>query len=183
MKIIGFVPYKLNLGVSVHMKNFLRQASSFLAPILFCLVIPYFLITVKHRVFIFNPSVILIILGALICLGCMLVFVLTARMIILIGKGTIMPWDPTCKLVVAGVYRYVRNPMILSVIMIEAGESLLFASIWLGLIAFLFFAINHVYFILSEEPGLEKRFGQEYLEYKKNVPRWIPRLKPWNQGG
>jgi protein-S-isoprenylcysteine O-methyltransferase Ste14 len=53
----------------------------------------------------------------------------------------------------------------------------------LGLIAFLFFAINHVYFILSEEPGLEKRFGQEYLEYKKNVPRWIPRLKPWNQGG
>jgi protein-S-isoprenylcysteine O-methyltransferase Ste14 len=93
-----------------------------------------------------------------------------------------MPWDPTRKLVVAGVYRYVRNPMILSVIMIEAGESFLFGSICLGLTALLFFVINHVYFILSEEPGLEKRFGLEYVEYKKNVPRWIPRLKPWNQG-
>ena len=33
--------------------------------------------------------------------------------------------------------------------------------------------------ITSEEPGLEKRFGAEYVEYKRNVPRWIPRLKPW----
>ena len=97
-------------------------------------------------------------------------------MIILIGNGTIMPWDPTRKLVVAGDYRYVRNPMILSVITIEVGEALLFASIWLGLIALLFFAINHVYYF-SEEPGLEKRFGQEYLVYKNNVPRWFPRIK------
>jgi len=97
-------------------------------------------------------------------------------MIILIGNGTIMPLDPTRKLVVAGDYRYVRNPMILSVITIEVGEALLFASIWLGLIALLFFAINHVYYF-SEEPGLEKRFGQEYLVYKNNVPRWFPRIK------
>jgi protein-S-isoprenylcysteine O-methyltransferase Ste14 len=98
------------------------------------------------------------------------------------GKGTIMPWDPSHRLVVAGIYQYVRNPMILSVIMIVAGEALLFASIWLGLVALIFFAINHVYFILSEEPGLEKRFGEEYMEYKKNVPRWIPRLRPWKPG-
>jgi protein-S-isoprenylcysteine O-methyltransferase Ste14 len=161
------------------MKHILRQASSFIPPILFCIVIPYFLVTGKHRVFIFNPSIILVILGALICLAGLLVFILTTRMIILIGKGTIMPWDPTRKLVVAGIYQYVRNPMILSVIMVEAGEALLFASIWLGLVALIFFVINHVYFILSEEPGLEKRCGEEYTEYKKNVPRWIPRLKPW----
>jgi protein-S-isoprenylcysteine O-methyltransferase Ste14 len=65
------------------------------------------------------------------------------------------------------------------VITIEAGEAILFASPWLALIALLFFAINHVYFIISEEPGLDKRFEQAYREYKKNVPRWIPRLKPW----
>jgi protein-S-isoprenylcysteine O-methyltransferase Ste14 len=45
--------------------------------------------------------------------------------------------------------------------------------------AILVFIINTVYFIFSEEPGLQKRFGEEYVEYKKNVPRWIPRLKPW----
>jgi protein-S-isoprenylcysteine O-methyltransferase Ste14 len=43
------------------------------------------------------------------------------------------------------------------------------------------FGVNHVYFITSEEPGLYKRFGDEYLEYKKNVPRWIPRLTPWSR--
>ena len=90
-----------------------------------------------------------------------------------------MPWNPSRSLVVAGIYRYIRNPMILSVIMIEVGEALLFASVWLGILAVIFFIINHVYFVLSEEPGLEKRFGEDYIEYKKNVPRWIPRLKPW----
>jgi protein-S-isoprenylcysteine O-methyltransferase Ste14 len=88
----------------------------------------------------------------------------------------------THKLVTASLYGYLRNPMILSVIAIEAGEALLFASYWLALIAVLFFVVNHVYFIFSEEPGLEKRFGQEYIEYKNNVPRWIPRLKPWHPG-
>jgi len=59
------------------------------------------------------------------------------------------------------------------------GESLLFHSKNIFTWFVLFFIINYVYFILSEEPGLEKRFGAEYLEYKRNVPRWIPRLKPW----
>ena len=72
--------------------------------------------------------------------------------------------------------------MIMSVITIEAGEALLFASWWLTLLAALFFIINTVYFIFSEEPGLEKRFGDEYRQYKKNVPRWLPRLKPWHPG-
>jgi protein-S-isoprenylcysteine O-methyltransferase Ste14 len=167
------------------MKNFLRQTSSFIAPILFCIVIPYILSTSRNHPpnsFVFTSSVTLLILGTMICFVGVVVFVLTTRMIILIGNGTIMPWDPTRKLVVAGIYRYVRNPMILSVIMIETGEALLFASVWLGLVGLLFFAINHVYFIFSEEPGLEKRFGQDYVMYKKNVPRWIPRLKPWHTG-
>jgi protein-S-isoprenylcysteine O-methyltransferase Ste14 len=40
---------------------------------------------------------------------------------------------------------------------------------------------NHIYFVYSEEPGLAERFGNEYTEYKKNVPRWIPRLTPWEK--
>ena len=48
-----------------------------------------------------------------------------------------------------------------------------------GLWAVGFFLVNHVYFLFSEEPGLEKRFGEGYRAYRANVPRWIPRLRPW----
>jgi protein-S-isoprenylcysteine O-methyltransferase Ste14 len=100
-------------------------------------------------------------------------------MFILIGNGTIMPWDPTKKLIVVSLYSHVRNPMILSLIILQVGEAVLFASNGIAVLAILNFVINTIYFIYSEEPGLEKRFGEEYIEYKKNVPRWIPRLTPW----
>jgi protein-S-isoprenylcysteine O-methyltransferase Ste14 len=93
-----------------------------------------------------------------------------------IGRGTIMPWDPTRKLVAVGPYQYVRNPMITGVIAMVAGEALFFGSTAIGILVTIFFALNHVYFIFSEEPGLEKRFGESYREYKKRVPRWIPRM-------
>ena len=164
------------------MKYIFRQASSFVAPILFCVVFPYILIAGRQRVSEINPAAGLALLGAAVCLVGLVLFILSVRMLILIGNGTIMPWDPTRKLVTGSLYGYVRNPMILSVIMIEAGEALFFDSWWLALLALVFYLINTIYFILSEEPGLEKRFGQEYLEYKKHVPRWIPRLNPWHPG-
>ena len=78
-----------------------------------------------------------------------------------------------------GPYRHVRNPMISGVALILAGEALLWRSgalaLWLGV----FFVINHTYFLLSEEPGLERRFGESYRAYRANVPRWIPRARPW----
>ncbi len=173
---------RINPEDKIRVKNLVRQASSFIPPILFCIVIPYFLVRGEHKGYFFNPSFVLEILGGLIICGGLLIFIITTRLIILIGKGTIMPWDPSRSLVVAGIYQYVRNPMILSVILIETGEALLFASIWLGILGLIFFIINHIYFVFSEEPGLEKRFGDEYIEYKKNVPRWIPRLSPWKPG-
>jgi protein-S-isoprenylcysteine O-methyltransferase Ste14 len=104
---------------------------------------------------------------------------MTIWLFINIGKGTLAPWSPTKKLVIIGPYRHVRNPMIASVIIILLGESIAFGSTWIFLWFLLFFGINHIYFVNSEEPALEKRFGGEYLIYKKNVPRWIPRLRPW----
>ncbi len=164
------------------MKYFARQASSFAAPVFFCLILPYLLVKPRYDEagMIFNPVPFLAILGGLVCLVGLVAFILAVRMLIQIGRGTIMPWDPTRRLVTGSLYAYVRNPMIMSVLAIVAGEALLFGSEWLGLAAALFFGVNHVYFIFSEEPGLEKRFGQEYVEYKRNVPRWIPRLKPWH---
>ncbi len=122
---------------------------------------------------------------ALICLGLalfLLGFFLSLWTMLLfanIGRGTLAPWNPTKKLVVLGPYAYVRNPMLSGVLTIILGESFIFCSLGVFAWALLFFLINTLYFIFSEEPGLEKRFGAEYLEYKKNVPRWIPRLRPW----
>lgn len=164
------------------MKNILRHLSSFIAPIVMCIVVPYLIIRAEQSSStrpLINPSSILAILGIVVGVAGLIGLIATIRMFILIGNGTIMPWDPTRKFIVAGLYRHVRNPMILSLIIVQVGEALWFASWGIALLALINFALNTVYFIYSEEPGLEKRFGEEYAEYKKNVPRWIPRLRPW----
>lgn len=69
--------------------------------------------------------------------------------------------------------------MITSVAGVLLGEALLFGSWVVGVWALLFVLVNHTYFVLSEEPGLALRFGEGYQVYKANVPRWIPRLTPW----
>ena len=96
------------------------------------------------------------------------------------GKGTLAPWKPTQNLVVEGPYRYVRNPMISGVLCILIAESLMLQSVPIFYWALIFFVINYIYFIVKEEPDLQKRFGKDYEIYKKNVPRWIPRNSPWN---
>ena len=96
-----------------------------------------------------------------------------------VGEGTLAPWDPPKKLVVRGIYRHVRNPMITGVTLIIIGEAILFASIPMLVWAIAFFAANIIYLPLVEEPQLEKRFGSDYATYKANVPRWLPRIKPW----
>jgi protein-S-isoprenylcysteine O-methyltransferase Ste14 len=94
-----------------------------------------------------------------------------------VGKGTLAPWDPTKELVVIGPYRHVRNPMISGVAGMLLGEALFFGSAFLAGWFLLFVLINHTYFILSEEPGLERRFGFAYTDYRRRVPRWLPRRK------
>jgi len=96
------------------------------------------------------------------------------------SAGTNMPWDPAPELILTGIYRYVRNPMHIGVFSIMIGEGIILGSIII--LGFVTFAIIlHLFYIpFSEERGLENRFGEEYLTYKENVPRWIPRLTPWN---
>ena len=104
-------------------------------------------------------------------------WVWTVRLLARIGKGTLAPWDPTERLVVAGPYRYVRNPMITAVLTVLIGEALLFGSWAIAVWAAAFFALNWPWFVLHEEPRLERRFGDEYRAYKRAVPRWLPRLR------
>ena len=106
----------------------------------------------------------------------------TVRLFADVGEGTLAPWDPTQNIVVEGPYRYVRNPMISGVLFVLLGEAAIFGSGALLVWTSAFFLINAVYLPMSEEPGLEERFGERYRTYKRNVPRWIPRLSPWAPG-
>jgi protein-S-isoprenylcysteine O-methyltransferase Ste14 len=114
-------------------------------------------------------------LGAAALIGGVALFTWCVVLFARVGRGTLAPWDPTQQLVAVGPYRYVRNPMISGVAAVLAGEALLTGSWILALWLALFVAINYAYFLLAEEPGLERRFGEPYREYKARVPRWIPR--------
>jgi protein-S-isoprenylcysteine O-methyltransferase Ste14 len=94
-----------------------------------------------------------------------------------VGKGTLAPWDPTSRLVAVGPYQYTRNPMITGVAITLVGEALVTGSRLIGLWALAFITLNHLYFLVSEEPGMARRFGESYAEYKRTVPRWLPRLR------
>ena len=98
------------------------------------------------------------------------------------GLGTPAPILPTRHLVVSGLYRYVRNPMYVGALWIVLGQDLLFGDgrlfaygvlLWLGV---------HVFVVGYEEPTLRRSFGTEYEAFRRNVPRWIPRLRPWRAG-
>jgi protein-S-isoprenylcysteine O-methyltransferase Ste14 len=95
------------------------------------------------------------------------------------GLGTPAPVFPTRHLVITGFYRYVRNPMYVAVVAVIIGQGLIFgnmrvlaygALIWLGF---------HVFVVAYEEPTLQATFGSEYERFRAGVPRWIPRLSPW----
>jgi protein-S-isoprenylcysteine O-methyltransferase Ste14 len=119
-------------------------------------------------------------IGALVLAAGLALFAWTVRLFVQRGRGTLAPWDPTRRLVIDGPYRYVRNPMITAVLTILLGEALTLGNPWIAVEAAVVFTINAVYFPVSEEPGLRQRFGAEYDEYARNVPRWIPRLRPWD---
>ena len=97
------------------------------------------------------------------------------------GNGTPAPFDPPKKFVVRGLYRYVRNPMMIGVMSILFGESILFNSLFLLYWAIFFIVANLIYIPLIEEPELKIRFGMVYEDYLSNTPRWIPRQTPWNK--
>ncbi len=106
-------------------------------------------------------------------------FALCVALFAIKGKGTLAPWDPTKRLVATGPYRYMRNPMITGVATMLAGQAIFHWSRPLAWWFLIFLTFNHVYFMVIEEPGLERRFGADYRRYRSEVPRWIPRMTAW----
>jgi protein-S-isoprenylcysteine O-methyltransferase Ste14 len=94
------------------------------------------------------------------------------------GRGTPAPVAPTTKLIVSGFYRFVRNPMYVSVIGIIAGEALLFGQVELLVYAALAWLFFHLFVIAYEEPAMRRQFPADYAVYSAAVRRWLPRLKP-----
>jgi protein-S-isoprenylcysteine O-methyltransferase Ste14 len=120
--------------------------------------------------------------AALIGVGLLLI-VRTVALLAGEGSGTLAPWDPTSRLVVRGPYRYVRNPMISGVLFVLLGQAALLGSVPLLVWFLIVLTVNAVYLPLVEEPGLRSRFGEDYDRYRAHVPRWVPRLRPWQPPG
>lgn len=95
------------------------------------------------------------------------------------GRGTPAPVAAPEQLVVGGLYRYVRNPMYVGVVGAILGQALLLARWELAVYAAVVAAAVTTFVMLHEEPALTRSFGEQYVDYRGNVRRWWPRLRPW----
>jgi len=95
------------------------------------------------------------------------------------GLGTPAPVFPTRHLVVTGLYRYVRNPMYVAVVIAILGQGLILGNVRLIEYGGLVWLAFHLFVVVYEEPTLRSSFGSEYESFCTHVPRWIPRITPW----
>jgi protein-S-isoprenylcysteine O-methyltransferase Ste14 len=116
------------------------------------------------------------------------VMLLTAGLIALIqafwrfvveGLGTPVPVAAPDRLVVGGLYRYVRNPMYVAALAIIVGQALALGQLGLLLYAAVLWLSTAAFVRFYEEPTLTRRFGADYEAYRRAVPAWWPRLRPW----
>lgn len=91
------------------------------------------------------------------------------------GRGTPAPYDAPRELVATGPYWWVRNPMYVATLLVIVGQAVAYGSLVIFVYAALVWLVFHAFVVLYEEPTLGKRFGGTYAEYRRRVPRWIPR--------
>ena len=105
--------------------------------------------------------------GVVLALWCIITFVVT-------GRGTPAPFDPPRRLVDAGPYRLVRNPMYIGAGLALAGAALFYQSWALLAYCAVFVLVMHLFVVLYEEPTLRATFGAPYVSYSERVRRWWP---------
>jgi protein-S-isoprenylcysteine O-methyltransferase Ste14 len=104
-----------------------------------------------------------------------LIYIVCARDFARFGRGTPAVWDPPKTFVSHGLYRLVRNPMYLGIVLIIIGEASIFHSRSLLVIAVSLWLLFHGFVLFYEEPTLIKKFGDSYRDYCFQVSRWLPR--------
>lgn len=115
--------------------------------------------------------------AVLICLG--LIPIVSAFVEFVKAGGTPVPAAAPPRLVVEGLYRYVRNPIYVGFLVVLMGQALLFATWGLVSYAAAAWCVGAAAVRFYEEPRLARRFGAEYQQYRHAVPAWIPRIHPW----
>ena len=123
------------------------------------------------------------ILGLVLLAGGAIVLVHAFGRFVVEGVGTPAPVAPTERLVVGGLYRYVRNPMYLAVAATIVGQALVLGRLALIAYAAVFTVVVAGFVRWYEEPTLRRQFGEQYDEYQRSVPGWWPRRDPWQATG
>ena len=151
---------------------------SFIGPFSMLFIIPQFLLKIDNRpdlpgftiLFIEEIGKYSMWFGAALAIWCSVVMFIA-------GKGTPLVSSPPQKLISNGIFGLIRHPMMLAINIVLLGEILTFGSYILILWFTAWLRIGHLIVVNYEEPQLERRFGKEYIEYCKIVPRWLPKIK------
>ena len=122
------------------------------------------------------------VLGVILLVAGLIVLIQAFVRFVVEGFGTPMPVAAPDRLVVGGLYRYVRNPMYVAILATIIGQALLLGRLALLLYAVVVWLIAAAFVCFYEEPTLTRRFGADYEAYRRAVPAWWPRLRPWKPG-
>jgi protein-S-isoprenylcysteine O-methyltransferase Ste14 len=123
------------------------------------------------------------VLGGILLVAGLIALIRAFVRFVMEGLGTPAPIAAPERLVVGGVYRYVRNPMYVAVLAAIVGQALLLGRLGLLLYAAAAWLLVAGFVRWYEEPTLTRRFGEDYEAYRRAVPAWWPRLHPWESGG
>jgi protein-S-isoprenylcysteine O-methyltransferase Ste14 len=93
------------------------------------------------------------------------------------GSGTPAPFDAPSEFVAVGPYRFVRNPMYIGGFIMLIGLALCINSVSVLVFSLIWLLLAHLFVVLYEEPNLERKFGESYVQYKRSVNRWVPRFR------
>ena len=115
-------------------------------------------------------------LGAVVFVGGTAIYFRCAWEFAVHGLGTPAPIAPTKFLVVTALHKYVRNPMYIGVALAIAGQAIVFRSVHVAEYVVAMLTAAHMFVVFYEEPTLRRQFGESYEEYRRRVPRWIPKF-------
>jgi protein-S-isoprenylcysteine O-methyltransferase Ste14 len=174
------------MGMSSRKERAIRKPSAAIGSVVFFLVgpgivvglIPWLLTGWQVRVSLSYWAP-LRVLGVILLMAGLLVVIRAFVRFVVEGFGTPVPVAAPERLVVGGVYRYVRNPMYVAILAAIVGQALVLGQLGLLLYAAALWLISAAFVRWYEEPTLTRRFGADYEAYRRAVPAWWPRLRPW----